>query len=132
MTGNFKKEITCIACPAGCRISIIFSHGEYFFTGNKCEKGEVFARTEMISPVRSLTTTVRTVFPDAPVIPVRTNKEVPKQKIKEIIRELSGIIVKERIGIGDTVASGIAGTDCDIIASSNILKEINLRKKRIR
>jgi len=117
------KQITCIICPIGCRISIDAAEGGYVFSGNKCAKGKDFAKTEMTSPVRSLTTTVRTAFPNTPVLPVRTNKEVPKEKIKEIISELSGIIITEKIGIGETVAANILGTGCDIIATSEMLKE---------
>jgi CxxC motif-containing protein len=117
------KQITCITCPIGCRITIDFANGEYSFSGNKCAQGLEFAKNEMTSPVRSLTTTVRTSFPQMPVLPVRTNGEVPKEKIKEIIRELSKIVISEKIGIGETVAANILGTGCDIIATSNMLKE---------
>lgn len=120
------RQIICITCPIGCRISVEIVNGEYIFSGNKCEKGEKFARTELTSPVRSLTTTVRTAFPDMPVLPVRTSGEVPKEKITEIMRELSGIIIEERIGIGETVAANIMGTGCDIIATGNMLKEKSL------
>jgi len=117
------KQITCITCPIGCRITIDSANGEYAFSGNKCARGMEFAKNEMISPVRSLTTTVRTSFPQMPVLPVRTNGEVPKEKIKEIIRELSKVVITEKIGIGETVAANILGTGCDIIATSNMLKE---------
>lgn len=113
-----RKSITCITCPIGCRISIDIADGEYVFSGNKCRKGEEFAKTELTAPFRSLTTTVRTAFPN--VLPVRTNGEVPKEKIFEIIRELSGIIITEKIGIGETVAANIAGTGCDIIATGDL------------
>jgi len=117
------KQITCITCPIGCRVTIDFTNGEYVFSGNKCARGLEFAKNEMTSPVRSLTTTVRTSFPQMPVLPVRTNGEVPKEKIKEIIRELSKIVITEKIGIGETIAANILGTGCDIIATSNMLKE---------
>jgi CxxC motif-containing protein len=114
------KQITCITCPIGCRVSIDVQGSEYIVSGNKCKKGEEFAKTEMISPVRSLTTTVRTAFPDMPVLPVRTNGEVPKEKITDIMRELSGIMITEKIKIGETVVANILGTGCDIISTSNI------------
>ena len=120
------KQITCITCPIGCRITIDTVNGEYSFSGNKCARGMEFAKNEMTSPVRSLTTTVRTSFPQMPVLPVRTNGEVPKEKIKEIIRELSKVVVTEKIGIGETVAANILETGCDIIATSDMLKEENL------
>ena len=120
------RKITCITCPIGCRVSVKVTDGQYITSGNKCAKGETFAITELTSPFRSLTTTVKTVFPKMPVLPVRTSGEVPKNKIKEIINELSGIIIKERIGIGEVIAANILGTGCDIIATSNMLKEKEL------
>ena len=114
------KQITCITCPIGCRITINIVDGEYVFFGNKCPKGIHFVKTELNAPVRSLTTTVRTVFPEMPVLPVRTRGEVPKDKIKEIIRDLSKVVITKKIGIGETVAANISGTGCDIIATSNM------------
>jgi len=122
------KQITCITCPIGCRITVEYQFNinqkDLHITGNKCLKGIDFARAEIISPVRSLTTTVRTTFPEVPVLSVKTKGEVPKEKINVIIRELSDIMISEKIGIGETVVSNIAGTGCDIIATSNKLKEL--------
>jgi CxxC motif-containing protein len=115
------KQITCITCPIGCRITVDITDGNYAFSGNQCKRGAEFAQAELTSPMRSLTTTVRTAFPDVPVLPVRTDGEVPKGKITEIIRELSRITITEKIAIGETVAVNIAGTECNIIATSNIL-----------
>jgi CxxC motif-containing protein len=122
------KQITCITCPIGCRIFIDQVDNKYQFSGNKCRMGEEFAYTELTSPIRSLTTTVRTSFPDTPVLPVRTKGEVPKGKITAIIRELSCIIITDRIGIGETVAVNILETGCDIITTSNLLKDAQLCK----
>lgn len=115
-----RREITCITCPIGCRVSIESSGDEYICTGNKCKRGETFAVTELISPYRTLTTTVRTSFPHMPVLPVRTNGEVPKEKIPAIMRELSCIMINRKIVIGETVAANILYTGCDIIATGSI------------
>ena len=113
--------VTCIICPIGCRI-IQLADGEHF-SGNKCARGEEFIKTEMTSPMRTLTTTVRTTFPAMPVLPVRTRGEVPKGKIMEIMRELSKVTVTEKTGIGETIVADILGTGCDIIATSDLLNE---------
>jgi len=73
---------------------------------------------------RSITTTVRTAFPRIPVLPVRTNGEVPEDKVTEIIRELSKVVIKEKIGIGDIIIANVLGTGCDVIAASNIMQKI--------
>lgn len=121
MEPNRRREITCITCPSGCRITAAEAGGELVFTGNKCPKGAQFALAEMTFPVRSLTTTVRTAFPEMPVLPVRTRGEVPREKMADIMRELSKIVITGKIGIGETVVSNISGTGCDIIATSNML-----------
>ena len=115
------KRMTCITCPIGCRVSVEMVNGVHKFFGNQCRRGAEFVKTELIAPLRSLTTTVRTSFHGIPVLPVRTNREVPKEKIPEIMRELSKITVMKKIGIGEKVAVNISGTGCDIIATSNML-----------
>ena len=117
---NIRSEITCISCPIGCRISVTFVNDEPEFAGNKCKKGAEFAFTEMTSPMRSLTTTVKTIFDNKPVLPVRTNGEIPKEKIDVVIRELSGIIINRKIGIGEIIVKNILGTGCDVIATDEV------------
>jgi len=117
---NVKTEITCITCPLGCRIRIETENGEHVFHGSKCQRGKEFAQAEITFPVRSLTTTVRTIFPDMPVLPVRTNGEIPKGKITEIIRELANVTITEKIGIGETIVADVLGTGCDIVATRDM------------
>ena len=116
------KYITCITCPIGCRILINSVDNKQVYFGNKCPKGIFFAKNELTAPVRSLTTTVRTAFPEAPVLPVRTSGDVPKEKIMGIIRELSKVTVTKKIGIGEIVSANILGTGCDIVATSDVLR----------
>lgn len=116
------KELTCIVCPNGCRIAAQMQDGQYVFSGNRCTRGLEFAVTELTAPMRSITTTVRTVFLEMPVLPVRTKGEVPKEMIPEIIRELAKVLISEKIGIGETVAADILGSGVDVIATSNQLK----------
>jgi len=134
------KTLTCIICPVGCRITAVKTavktagktnndinsevNGEWAISGNKCPKGEQFVITELTDPRRTLTTVVRTAFPEKPVLSVKTSTEVPKEKIMAIICELSGIIINAEIKIGDVVAANILDTGCDIIATSNISKGV--------
>ena len=115
------KHLTCIVCPLGCRVSAELQDEEYIFSGNSCSLGADFALKELNDPKRSLTTTVRTVFPDTPVIPVRTKTEIPKHLISSVIKELAHVLIKDRIGIGTVLVSDILETGCDIIVTSNIL-----------
>jgi len=130
--GGSMKHFTCTICPTGCRVSVDVVDGLFRFSGNRCGKAEAFAKhdvfsktkTETASADRSIITTVRTAFPRIPVLPVRTNRDVPKEKVTEIIRELSNVVITEKIGIGEIVVADVLGTGCDVIAASNILKKI--------
>lgn len=121
------KELTCIVCPNGCRILAELQNGHFVFSGNRCARGLEFAGTELTAPMRSITTTVRTAFQEFPVLPVRTNGEVPKEMITDIIRELAKVLISEKIGIGETVAANILSSGVDVIATSNQLKAVEER-----
>jgi len=114
------KEITCIICNIGCRITIDNVDGRFVLSENKCPKGIEFAKKEMTHPVRSLTTTVRTIFPEKPVLPVKTKGKVPKKKIPEILDALSKLVITDYVCIGETVVINIMGTGCDVIATCDL------------
>ena len=113
------KQITCITCPIGCRITIDLEND--VFSGNKCQKGLEFAKTELTAPKRTLTSTVRTIFQEFPVVSVRTKGEVPKERIPEIMRELGKITISQKMSIGDTLVTNILNTGCDIIITANLV-----------
>jgi CxxC motif-containing protein len=116
-----KKELICITCPNGCRLTAEkFDDGSVTVTGNLCPKGEEFARAELTAPMRSLTTTVRTVFSEMPFLPVRTNGVIPKESVMAVMDALRGIVLENRVRCGDIVVSDISGTGCDIIATLDI------------
>lgn len=117
------REIVCIVCPNGCRIQCTPSSGGYVFSGNKCPRGAEYAKTELMRPMRTLTTSVRTAFPDSPVVSVRTDGEIDKSKIREVIAALGAVTVTERIKIGDVVAQNVCHTGVNIICTTNRLVE---------
>lgn len=114
------KQLTCIVCPIGCRITAVRKDADYEFFGNRCARGAQFAMTELTAPRRSLTTTVRTAFHNMPALPVRTNGEIPKGLIPEVMRALGKVVVSDRIGIGETVVKDILGSGCDVIATNDM------------
>lgn len=119
-----EKELLCIVCPAGCRLrAVVQPNGSFNVRGNGCKRGVQFAIDEMTHPMRSLTTTVRTAFEGVPVLPVRTDGVIPKEKIFEAMRELSRIVVRERLACGDVVLQDVADCGCRVIVTSNILCE---------
>jgi CxxC motif-containing protein len=117
------RELTCILCPNGCGLRIEETAEGLVVTGNLCKRGIGFAEAEITHPTRTVTTTVRTVFPEAPVLPVHTDREIPKGKIMDLMKAVNSITVTEPLGIGETVLADALGLGVNVIASSNILKE---------
>ena len=115
------KKLYCITCPAGCQPTIVGSGAGMIVEGNKCPKGHDFAMAEMSNPTRTLTTTVRTKFPDVPVISVRTHGEIPKDMLLKAMHQLNEVIVEEELGPGDTVLEDVAGTGVQVIITSAAL-----------
>lgn len=116
-----KKELVCITCPNSCRITAEkMEDGSISVSGNLCPRGEAFAKNELTCPKRSLTTTVRTIFKDMPVLPVRTAGEIPKEMIMDAMKMLSGVVIKDRAKCGDIVVKSILDTGCDVIATLDV------------
>jgi CxxC motif-containing protein len=118
---NTTTEIVCIVCPNGCRIRCTQTGSGIVYSGQKCKRGEAYTAAELTHPMRSLTTSVRTAFPDSPVVSVRTDGEIEKGKIIDVAKALGQVIVDHRVKIGDIIAENICGTGVNIICTSDRL-----------
>ena len=85
-------------------------------------RGKEFAVSEMTAPKRTICSTVRTAFPDAPVLPVRVSADIPKDRIFDVMDALKTVTVSERIGRGDVVIPDVLGLGVDVIATSSLLR----------
>lgn len=115
------KELTCIGCPRGCTLKIERDGGGWSVTGNTCPRGREFAISEMTAPKRTICSTVRTAFPDAPVLPCAC-RPTPNDRIFDVMDALKTVTVSERIGRGDVVIPDVLGLGVDVIATSSLLK----------
>ena len=91
--------VTCTLCPNGCQIRF---DGEKY-EGNKCPRGLKFAEEERISPKRIVTTTVKTE--DGRLLPVRTDRAVPKESVREVVQHLNNIKVRTPVKCGEIILS---------------------------
>lgn len=119
-----KKHFVCVVCPVGCEIDVVHDGSEIISTeGNKCEKSEEFVSQELIEPMRILTTTVRIQGSNWPVIPVRTDKAVPKRLFACIMRQLRRIKLQAPVSMLDVVVRDVLHTGADIIATRTMPRE---------
>ncbi len=117
------KEIVCITCPNSCHMTVEFKDGRWIASGNRCPRGQKFAEDEMSCPKRTFSTTVRTAWKEVPVIPVRVSKEVPKEKIFDIMEIINHMTVSEKIGRDEVLIPNVLGLDADVIVTSDCLSD---------
>jgi len=73
--------------------------------------------------MRILTTTVRIEGSRWPVIPVRTDKAVPKRLFPRIMRQLRRIKLQAPVHMLDVVVKDVLHTGADIIATRTMPRE---------
>lgn len=120
------RELTCISCPLGCALKVeVNEAGEAVsVSGNTCKRGEEYGKREVTAPVRTVTSTVRVTGGEAPVVPVRTETDIPKGKIFDCMEAIRAAAAKAPVKIGDVIISGVAGTSVNVIATKAVGREV--------
>ncbi len=113
-------EMVCIVCPNGCRLTVTQDGDGINVQGAVCKRGVDFAKTELTAPTRSLTSTVQTVFADLPRLPVKTDGEIPKEKLFEAMKIIRNVKVTEPLRTGDVIIEDLFGTKLIATADINI------------
>jgi len=113
-----KKHFTCVTCPVGCEVDVEVQDGSILsLTGNKCDKVKEFVLQELKEPMRVLTTTVRVEGAKYAMLPVRTDKPIPKRLFSQAIEELASIDLQAPVHISDVIVKEIAGSGANIVAT---------------
>lgn len=115
------KNLTCIGCPLGCALEVTLHDGEVSdVTGNTCKRGDAYARKEVTHPTRVVTSTVAVANGEIPMVSVKTEYDIPKEKMTDIMRALSSVIVSAPVSIGDIILENAAETGVNVIATKNV------------
>ena len=117
------KELVCINCPMGCRLTCTIEDGKVTSVkGNTCGRGKKYAETECVDPVRTVTTLVRISGTDEP-LPVKTSSPISKAKIMDCVTEARNAVVTAPVSIGDVIIANVAGTGSDLIATADFIAD---------
>ena len=106
-----EKKLTCIVCPMGCSLSIELDDDNKILkvTGNTCPRGKEYAINECTNPLRVVTSTVR--LADGRILPVKTNRAIPKDKVFECMNIINSSTASTPIDVGDVIISDVFGAD---------------------
>ena len=111
------KKFICIECPKGCHLTI---DDDLNVTGNTCLRGKTYAINEVTCPKRIVTSTVVIKSKLVSRLPVMTENEIPKEKLFDIVKELSNVRLEAPIKCRDVVIENVCGTGVNIIATRTI------------
>ena len=111
------KKLICVECPMGCNIEVSLDGANIVdVTGFTCIRGKNYAMAEVVNPLRVITTTIKTV--DGRVVPVKTDKPVPKKDMAIIIEKIKSVKVGGDIKVGQILSKNLH-EDANLIATKN-------------
>ena|SRR3989338_8948179 len=121
------RNLTCIECPKSCVLAVDIENCRVVkVEGEKCPKGKDYAVSEVENPRRVLTSTVVVgnglkPFPTLKMLPVRTDKPIPKERILEAAGEIRKIKVERAVKSGEIITANILGLGVNLIATRDCL-----------
>ncbi len=116
-----KRELTCINCPMGCRITVTMEGDDLLSVeGNTCKRGFLYATNEVKSPVRTVTTTIKVTGGLSDRVSCKTKEAVPKDKIFEVMEAINKASCKAPVAIGDVLIEDCAGTGIPVVATKAV------------
>ena len=114
-----KRTLTCIGCPLGCSLTAVPTADGFDISGYTCKRGLEYASAEFAHPVRILTTTVKIAGAND-LLPVRSNKPLPKEKIMECMAVIRQAQAKLPVKCYDVIIPNICGCGVDIVATKTV------------
>jgi len=118
------KELTCIECPQSCFLTVDIENCRVVkVNGHQCPRGQDYAKAEIENPLRILTGVVLTQGLVIKMVPVRTDKPIPKARILEAAAEIKKLKVANPLGIGDIIVPDFMGLAVNLIATRDVLAE---------
>lgn len=121
MTNYKLRKLICIECPKGCRlICKIKGRRLIKLSGNKCARGKVYAKAEIENPVRVLCAAAPAVGLELAVVPVKTDRPIPKSKIFDAMKAIKRIRVSKPAESGDVIRENIYGLKANLIATRTV------------
>lgn len=118
------REMVCIVCPNGCKLTVTGEGDTLTVSGNKCKRGLQFAENEVKCPMRTICSTVKTAFPAVPVLPVRVSADIPKERIFDVMQAINAVYLTAPVKRGEPVIRNVLDLGVDVIATSDILYDI--------
>lgn len=117
------RPMTCIECPKGCRLEVEIDGARVTgVAGQECKRGDKYARQEIEAPMRTLTTSALTRGLELKMLPVRTSKPIPKEKLFPAMEAVKRLTVTSPVKAGAVIAEDFLGLGVDLLACRTLNK----------
>lgn len=113
------RELTCTVCPKGCRLSVDETK-DFAVTGAGCRRGEAYGKAELTDPRRTLTTTVVLEGGALPRLPVKTDRPIPKDRLRAAMDAAATVHVSAPVTVGQVLLRDICHTGADLVATRSL------------
>ena len=114
------RNLICIGCPLGCPVTVTMDGDNIAVTGNTCPRGADYAKKEVLSPTRIVTSSIRVNDGVIARVSVKTKSDIPKSKIFEVMKEIQAVRVDAPVALGQILIEDCAGTGVEIIATKDV------------
>ena len=115
------RNLTCIGCPLGCSLSVQIENEQVVsVSGNTCPRGDAYARKEVTNPTRIVTSTVRVASANGGMVSCKTQEDIPRNMIFDVVNALKDVEVDPPVRIGDVLVENVAGTGVNVVATKNV------------
>ena len=115
------RNLTCIGCPLGCSLSVQIENEQVVsVSGNTCPRGDAYARKEVTNPTRIVTSTVRVAGANGGMVSCKTQEDIPKNMIFDVVNALKDVEVNPPVRIGDVLVENVAETGVNVVATKNV------------
>ncbi|AEH51429.1 FAD-dependent oxidoreductase [Pseudothermotoga thermarum] len=112
-----SRKIICSVCPKGCEVLVMKEGHDYKLEGYKCQRGYDFVLKNLFDPHQVLCTTVRTIYSEQPLLPVKTDRPVTVKDFQGIMEVVRKIVVKNKVDVGEVICENIAGTGANLVST---------------
>ena len=121
-----EKEMICISCPIGCHLNVSFDENETLspdniqVSNNKCPRGVIYGREEILAPKRVVTATCSVDSKLMDRIPVKSTGAIMKEDINGLLEELYKLRLKSPVKMGETIIRDYKKSGIDIVTTRSL------------
>ncbi|MDK2372896.1 MAG: DUF1667 domain-containing protein [Candidatus Korarchaeota archaeon] len=114
-------KLTCVICPLSCSVEVeVEGNRVKDVRGFSCPRGKEWAVEEVLSPKRVVMTVIRVRAGKEPVVSVKTDSPIPKERIRELMSYLATLEVEAPVFIGQVVVEHPLGLETKVVATRSV------------